>query len=83
MCFGTMIGCEATPALGQSGHFEGLPTTSGLPLETDIVGAGRHVSKVPKPEVANRCASGRCLHPLRQLCIQVWQQNNAILIASG
>src|SRR5437762_5445297 len=28
------------------------PTTSGLPLETDIVRSGRHVSKVPKPEVA-------------------------------
>ena len=26
------------------------PTTSGLPLETDIVRAGRHVSKVPFPD---------------------------------
>src|SRR5437879_3965901 len=28
------------------------PTTSGLPLETDIVRAGRHVSKEPNSEVA-------------------------------
>jgi len=36
---------------GHSRHFDGLPVTSGLPLEADIVTAGRHVSKVPKPEV--------------------------------
>ncbi|MDE5453638.1 hypothetical protein GWE18_12335 [Bradyrhizobium sp. CSA112] len=34
-------------AWGQSRHFGRRPTTSGLPLETDIVKAGRHVSKVP------------------------------------
>jgi hypothetical protein len=37
-----------------SGHlrrFGHRPTTSGLPLETDIVRAGRHVSKVPRTEV--------------------------------
>ena len=33
--------------LGDSRHFDGLPMTSGLPLEADIVTAGRHVSKVP------------------------------------
>jgi hypothetical protein len=32
--------------VGQSRHFGRRPTTSGLLLETDIVGAGRHVSKV-------------------------------------
>jgi hypothetical protein len=37
---------------GQSRHFGLRPTTSGLPLETDIVRAGRHVSKVPKADVA-------------------------------
>jgi hypothetical protein len=31
----------------QSRHFGRRPTTSGLPLETDIVRVGRHVSKVP------------------------------------
>jgi hypothetical protein len=36
---------------GQSRHFGRRPTTSGLPLETDIVRTGRHVSKVPKAEV--------------------------------
>jgi hypothetical protein len=34
-------------AKGHSRHFDGLPMTSGLPPETDIVTAGRHVSKVP------------------------------------
>jgi hypothetical protein len=36
--------------LGQSRHFGRRPTTSGLPLETDIVRVGRHVSKVPFPD---------------------------------
>jgi hypothetical protein len=39
-------------ALGHSRHFDGLPMISGLRLETDIVRAGRHVSKVPRGEVA-------------------------------
>jgi hypothetical protein len=47
-------GRAATSGLGQSRHFGCRPTTSGLPLETDIVGAGRHVSNVPEPEVVNR-----------------------------
>jgi hypothetical protein len=29
----------------------GLPAHSGLPLETDIVRVGRHVSKVPEPDL--------------------------------
>ena len=32
----------------------GLPAHSGPPLETDIVRAGRHVSKVPNAEVVPR-----------------------------
>jgi hypothetical protein len=39
-------------ASGQSRHFGRRPTISGLPLETDIVRVGRHVSKVPT-EVAD------------------------------
>jgi len=35
----------ATSPLGQSRHFGRRPTTSGLLLETDVVRAGRHVSK--------------------------------------
>jgi hypothetical protein len=35
------------PALGQSRHFGRRPTTSGLPLDTDTIRVGRHVSKVP------------------------------------
>src|SRR5882672_6201946 len=42
---------RARAAWGQSRHFARRPTTSGLPLETDILRAGRHVSKVPKAEV--------------------------------
>ena len=45
--------------LGQSRHFDGLPMTSGLPPETDIVTAGRHVSNVPKAEVAALVRSSR------------------------
>jgi hypothetical protein len=37
--------------LGHSRRFGRWPMTSGLPPETDIHSAGRHVSKVPKPEV--------------------------------
>jgi hypothetical protein len=37
----------AKTAMGQSRHFACRPTTSGLPLETDIVRAGPHVSKAP------------------------------------
>jgi hypothetical protein len=37
-------------AVGQSRHFGRRPTTSGLPLETDIVRVGRHASKVPRAE---------------------------------
>jgi hypothetical protein len=33
-------------ASGHPRHFDGLPMTSGLPPEADIVTAGRHVSKV-------------------------------------
>ena len=43
-------------APGQSRHFGYRPTTSGLPLETDIVRAGRHVSKVPLPD---SCAAAK------------------------
>ena len=38
--------------LGQSRHLGRRPTTSVLPLETDLVRAGRHVSNVPEAEIA-------------------------------
>jgi hypothetical protein len=34
--------------MGQERRFASAPTTSDLPLETDILGAGLHVSNVPK-----------------------------------
>jgi hypothetical protein len=37
--------------LGHSRHFAGLPMTSGLSLEADVVTAGRHVSKVPETDL--------------------------------
>ena len=40
--------------LGQSRHFGRWPTTSGLPLETDIVRVDRHVSKVPVATLQTR-----------------------------
>jgi hypothetical protein len=39
-------------AMGQSRRFGGRSRASGLPRSTDIVSVGRHVSNVPKPEVA-------------------------------
>jgi hypothetical protein len=44
---------------GQSRRFGGQPPTSGLPLETDIFTAGRHVSKVPIMEVIKLSRSPR------------------------
>ena len=44
---------------GQSRHFGRRPTTSGLPPEADIIGAGRHVSKVPTPDLTTRTYSAR------------------------
>ena len=38
-------------AMGQSRRFDRLSATSGLPLETDIVRVGRHVSKVPRGDI--------------------------------
>jgi len=41
-----------TPAEGHSGRFGDVLVTSGLALKADIHRKGRHVSKVPKAEVA-------------------------------
>ena len=38
--------------VGQSRRFGRRPITSGLRLETDIVRAGEHVSKVPEADVS-------------------------------
>jgi hypothetical protein len=43
----------ATAALGQTRRFDLLPATSDLPQSTDIVRAGRHVSKVPSADLLN------------------------------
>ena len=42
--------------MGPSRHFGRRPTIYGLPLEADIVRAGRHVSMVPTTEVQARRA---------------------------
>ena len=39
-------------AQGHSRRFDRLPMASDLPLEADIVTAGRHVSKVPRTDTA-------------------------------
>ena len=36
---------------GQKRRFDWRPVTSGLPLSTDILRGGRHVSNVPEAEV--------------------------------
>ena len=51
---------------GQSRHFGRRPTTSGLPLETDIVRAGRHVSKVPQAEVKRHAITCATLNDIVQ-----------------
>src|SRR5213080_3636832 len=43
-----------TSHMGQSRHFGSRPTTFALPLEADVVMAGRHVSKVPSRDMAQR-----------------------------
>jgi hypothetical protein len=45
------ISIRPMTAPGQSRHFDRSPLTSGLPPETDILKAGRHVSKVPTTEL--------------------------------
>src|ERR1700704_2068253 len=39
--------------LGHSRRFDARPITSALPLPADIFRAGRHVSRVPNPDVAD------------------------------
>jgi hypothetical protein len=51
-------------ASGHSRHFANLSMTSGLPLEADIVTAGRHVSKVPIPDIAGDAPKGKGGRPL-------------------
>src|SRR6266849_2110999 len=53
--------CLATSASCPSRHFGRRPTTSGPPLETDIVSAGRHVSKVPLADTQRRAAPACCI----------------------
>ena len=43
--------CLPHVRVGQSRHFGRRPTTSGLPLSTDIVAVRRHLSKVPEPDL--------------------------------
>jgi len=50
---------------GQSRHFDGLPMTSGLPPEADIVTAGPHVSKVPTVDIA-ACPNNVGYYPRRK-----------------
>ena len=52
-------------AVSQSRHFGRRPTTSGLPLETDIVRAGRHVSKVPRPNSCSAASFGQIVDAIR------------------
>jgi hypothetical protein len=49
---------ELENSQGQSRHFGRRPTTSGLPLETDIVRVGRNVSKVPTADSCTAANNG-------------------------
>src|ERR1700692_537375 len=44
--------------MGQSRHFDRGPATSDLPPGTDIVSPRRHVSNLPKTELAGMAALG-------------------------
>jgi hypothetical protein len=41
------------PEMGKKRRFDRGPVTSGLPLSTDIIRAGQHVSNVPAAEVSS------------------------------
>jgi hypothetical protein len=47
------VGFRSNVSVGSIASFWSRPTTSGLPLETDVVRAGRHVSKVPRGDMAS------------------------------
>ncbi|WP_213290404.1 hypothetical protein, partial [Bradyrhizobium sp. sGM-13] len=49
--YGTSMPQSGRRPQHQSRHFGRRPTTSGLPLETDMVRVGRHVSKVPDADM--------------------------------
>lgn len=59
--------CLWLSAPGQSRHF-GRPTTSSVSLETDIVRAGRLLSKVPEADIENAIFGLPRLRPPRWLC---------------
>src|SRR6267378_2205675 len=63
---------------GQSRRFGGVPTTSALPLRTDIVTARWHVSKVPMHKVAALQPAAReqepkGRHPVERTAMAGWQ----------
>jgi hypothetical protein len=51
---------------GQSRHFGRRPTTSGLPMETDIIRAGRHVAKVQRSDIGTPSGRGFSLQRTRK-----------------
>jgi hypothetical protein len=58
--------------LGHSRRFRRPPTTSGLPLQADIIRVCLHVSKVPQADMAHlirprrNASKGNCLSNARQ-----------------
>ena len=67
------FGCLS--ATGQSRRFDHLPTTSGPPPATDIVKAGRHVSKVPTPD---SCAAEECRYSITSWTLESYSGNPAL-----
>jgi hypothetical protein len=49
-----------TSEMGHSRHFDGLPMTSGLHPEADIVTADRHVSNAPTADLLAATSVGSC-----------------------
>ena len=62
--------------LGQTRHFDGAPTTSGLPLSTDILTLRQHVSNVPEADWCT-AARGTLFDHLVSTDKQRWQDGEA------
>ena len=60
---------RSTTASGQSRHFDRGPATSDLPPGTDIVSPGRHVSNLPKTELAGMAALGAKRPFIKMRCL--------------
>ena len=69
--------------LGHSRRLADAAITSGLLPGADISRIDRHVSKVPITEMCEEAAYRLASLFAGEYQVQLWQQNDAILIATG